>query len=382
MNLSLEKISGHQPARPVVNWGVISRTAISSAFTNQGAVFHCRVALRLSQVTVRAVYFKDQQLEIIEHPRPMAGEGEAVIQVTVAGICRTDLEQLAGYYHFSGIPGHEFVGRVIDAPSRPDLLGRRVTSEINIGCGKCVFCARGEKEHCYERKVIGIKNWEGAFAEYVKTPLSNIHPVPDSITDEAAVFVEPLAAALRITQQIHITADCRAAVLGDGKLGLLAALAIGHYTPWTVLFGKHRDRLSLAREWGLTTRLVEMPSFEQTIDGAAGAFDLVVEATGQAGGIRSALKLVRPRGDLVVKTTSRHLAEIDLSDIVVREIRITGSRCGDFEHAMMFLKHKWLAVEALITARYEFEAFQEALSHAARPGCGKVLVYFNHRKAN
>ena len=326
---------------------------------------------------MRAVYFENQQVKIIEHPRPVAGEGEAIIQVAISGICRTDLEQLAGYYHFSGIPGHEFVGRVIESPSRPDILGRRVTSEINIGCGKCIFCVRGEKEHCPDRKVIGIKNWEGAFAEYVKAPLNNIHPVPAGITDEAAVFVEPLAAALRITQQIHITTDYKAAILGDGKLGLLAAMAIGHYTPSTVLFGKHADRLALARQWGLATQLVETGSFERILEGAAGSYDLVVEATGRADGIGSALKLVRPRGHLVVKTTSRHLSEIDLSDMVVREIRMTGSRCGDFEQAMMFLKRNWVAPEAMIAARYEFADFEAALRHAARPGAGKVLVYAN-----
>jgi threonine dehydrogenase-like Zn-dependent dehydrogenase len=323
---------------------------------------------------MRAVVFENGRVRVVRRPRPRPVETEARIKVLWAGICATDLELLSGYHDFSGIPGHEFVGEVVQAAGRPDLTGRRVVAEINAGCGQCPDCRAGDARQCLQRKALGIRGWDGAFAEEIAAPLANLHLVPPEVTDEEAVFTEPLAAALRIAEQIHLTPGLKAAVLGDGKLGLLTALTLKVFLPDLVLWGRRPERLALARDQGVAVGLVPAGISPAGLAEMAGTFDLVIEATGRVDGLDFALALVRPRGTVAAKTTLRSPSRIDLADLVVREIRLTGSRCGRFEPALGFLKEKRIRVSPLIEARYPLADFPRALEHARRPGAGKVLI--------
>ena len=325
---------------------------------------------------MKAILFQDQTLSFAEKPKPSLSEGEVLVKVTLAGICSTDIELFSGYYGFSGVAGHEFLGTVAEAPGRPELKGRRVVAEINCGCGACPWCLGGDPRHCPDRKVIGIRDWDGCFAEYVKAPADNVHLVHEAISVEAAVFAEPLAAALEISQQVHINARQRVAVLGDGKLGLLIALALSHYNPGLILIGRHEEKLEKAGYQGVRTIRLEPGEVPAGLAGRLGLFDLVVEATGRPEGINYALCLVRPRGVVAAKTTSRSLSQIDLAGVVVNEISIIGSRCGDFDLALSFLKNGWLDPRPLIEAIYTFSEFEKAFEHARRPGAGKILLKY------
>lgn len=323
---------------------------------------------------MKAVYFKDETISWIELPKPRPGQ--VLLRPRMAGICNTDLELLRGYHAFAGVPGHEFVAVVEKAPGRPELTGKRVVCDINIGCGKCSRCAAGDPRHCAFRRVIGISGWQGAFAEFVAVPAANVHVVDDKVSDEEAVFAEPLAAALEISQQVHITAGQKTAVLGDGKLGLLIALSLMHQNPGLVLVGKHAKKLAIARKQGVATyHLKSMDSYGELAK-ERGPFDLVIEATGRPEGINFALQLVRPEGTIVVKTTSHEPSSIDLAKVAVDEINIIGSRCGDMELALAFLTNKWVKVKPLIQAVYPFTEFEEAFARAGRPGAKKMLLRF------
>ncbi|MFP4048759.1 MAG: MDR/zinc-dependent alcohol dehydrogenase-like family protein [Desulfovermiculus sp.] len=309
------------------------------------------------------------RLEEKEVPKP--NPGEALIQVSLAGVCGTDLEILAGYSHFAGTPGHEFVGRVVKAPDRPELEGRRVVADINCGCGQCTWCLRGDHRHCRQRKVLGIRGFDGAFAQYLCAPVASLYPVPDHVPDQDAVFAEPLAAALEVSQQVHLTAKTRMAVLGDGKLGLLCAQALSRFTPGLTLFGRHSSKLSIAARQGLTTCLL-LP--DQPLTAESHDQDVVVECTGRAEGINTALELVRAEGTVVIKTTSRQSSILDLSRVVVNEICLLGSRCGDMGLAVHFLARKWVDVQPLIEDVYPLSRIQEALERAGQAGTLKVLI--------
>jgi len=325
---------------------------------------------------MQAVRFADGGISLVSRPRPRPGSNEVLLKPLVAGICNTDLELLQGYHAFGGVPGHEFVAVVAKAPGRPELRGRRVVCDINIGCGRCRWCAAGDPRHCEARRVVGILNWPGAFAEYLTVPAANLHLVDDAVPDEEAVFAEPLAAALEVGQQVHVTACLKMAVLGDGKLGLLAALGLRHYNPGLLLVGKHPPKLAIAQRQGVATFHVKSPQAYEELAQEQGLFDLVVEATGRPEGINHALSLVRPEGTLVVKTTSHEPSKIDLARVVVAEINILGSRCGDMALALDFLRNKWVKVRPLIEAIYPFAQFKEAFARARRPGAKKVLVRF------
>lgn len=335
------------------------------------AVFFGRGSIKM-----RAVYFKDQTISWINPARPKPKPGQVLLRPLLAGICNTDLELLRGYHTFTGVPGHEFVALVEKAPGRPDLMGKRVVCDINIGCGRCSWCAAGDPRHCDSRRVIGILRWQGAFAEYLLAPAANVHVVDDRISDEEAVFAEPLAAALEISQQIRITAGQKTAVLGDGKLGLLIALSLAHYNPGLLLVGKHAKKLALARRQGVAVYHLKSMESYQDLAKEQGPFDLVIEATGRAEGINFALGLVRPEGTIVVKTTSHEPSSIDLAKVAVDEINIIGSRCGDMDLALAFLRNKWVKVKPLIQAVYPFSQFPEALARAGRPGAKKMLLRF------
>ncbi|MGE5373057.1 MAG: MDR/zinc-dependent alcohol dehydrogenase-like family protein [Solirubrobacterales bacterium] len=322
---------------------------------------------------MKAVRFENQTLEIIEVPIPVPRPGEALVKTVISGICNTDLELYQGYYDFAGIAGHELVGRVEQADDYPMLVGRRVVIAINRGCGTCETCLSIGSEHCPSRKALGIHDWDGAFAEYVLAPLRNLHLVPDEVPDQIAVFAEPLAAALEITHQVPIKKETRTLVLGDGKLGLLSALVLRHFTDELTLAGRNPKHLASAANVGLDTlEIVGKRSGSMT-----SRYDLVIEATGSPTGVQSALEAVRPRGTLVVKTTSHQLSQIDLNRVVVDEITIIGSRCGNMVEALDYLQARKVDPTPLIEQIYPFSRFEEAFQHAIRPVTGKILVTFS-----
>ena len=296
-------------------------------------------------------------LTLTDVPIPTRGD-ECLVRVRLAGICGTDLQLLHGYADFAGIPGHEFVGVVERAPEAgARWIGRRVVGEINVGCGRCEFCTAGVKEHWTSRTVVGIRNRDGAFAEYLTLPAGNLHEIPDSVDDETAAFVEPVAAACRILEQVEVNERTRVAVVGDGRMGLLIAQVVGTATPAVTLFGRHEHKLSLARGLGL---MVERAGASPPRAG----FDVVVDATGRAEGLSHALELVRPRGIVVMKSTCHGEAPVATWPIVVNEVTIVGSRCGPFHRAIDILASGAINVKPLVSrvARLDdhVDAFAEA----------------------
>ena len=300
----------------------------------------------------------DGRLSLEQVPLP-ALPHECLIRVTAAGICGTDLQMLDRYAEFTGIPGHEFVGVVEDAPATDaHWIGRRVVGEINVGCGTCERCRSGLKEHCQHRTVVGIRERSGAFAEFLSLPAANLHHVPDHVDDTAAVFVEPLAAACRILEQVVIKADTRVAVIGDGRLGNLIAQVLATRTSDLLLIGRQEPKLNVARGLGLDAR---------TIDGAVpGDYDLVVDATGRPDGLERALELVRPRGTVVLKSTCSGATTLSLWPVPVHEIKIVGSRCGPFTMAVDLLAAGAVKTDPLLAGVFALESFEDALAMARR----------------
>jgi threonine dehydrogenase-like Zn-dependent dehydrogenase len=315
---------------------------------------------------MRALVAADGRLDLCDHPRPFLPD-ECLIGVRMAGICGTDLEILAGYAGFRGVPGHEFVGVVESAPEGAEhLLERRVVGEINIGCGQCRQCREGVREHCERRQVLGIRGRDGAFAEYLALPARNLHLVPDDLPDDAAVFVEPLAAACRITEQLDLSSAPEAAVLGDGRLGLLVAQVLRHAGVRVTVVGRHAEKLAIARRFDLETVAAD------GTDAMRGRFDVVVDATGRPEGLASALALVRPRGTVVLKSTFHGAAPIATSPIVVDEVTIVGSRCGPFPKAIDLLSRGAVDVRPLVSGVYPLSRWSDAFA-AARTNL-KVLI--------
>ena len=309
----------------------------------------------------------DRGLRIAEDyltPEPLPGE--ALIRVSIAGICNTDLELIQGYMQFRGIPGHEFVGVVEQAPGAEEWVDRRVVGEINAACGDCPTCQAGRPTHCPHRTTLGIAGRDGAFAEYLVLPVRNLHPVPDSLPDEVAVFTEPLAAACEILQQVHVHPADRVIVLGDGKLGLLCAQVLALTGCDLLVVGRHREKLDIAAQWGIRTA-----QEDGAIEAAA---DVVVEATGRPEGYAAARRLVRPRGTVVLKSTYHGALAADLTTAVVDEVTLVGSRCGPFAPALRLLERRLVDVLPLIHARYPLAEARTAFDHTARPGTLKVLV--------
>ena len=295
--------------------------------------------------------------------------GEVLVRVTLAGICNTDLEIARGYANFSGTLGHEFVGVVADSPDAAQI-GQRMVGEINVGCGACAGCrasSQGDARHCERRSVLGIRGRDGAFAEYLCLPPENLLRVPDSVSDHAAVFTEPLAAACAILEQVKLDSSQRVAVIGDGKLGQLIARVLATTGCALTLIGKHRDKLELAARDGIhTSALREL---------ARGTpFDVVVEASGSASGLQLALELVRPRGTVVLKSTFHGAATLDTARLVVNEIKLLGSRCGRFEPALELLAQRRVNVEALIAREFALADGLAAMREAQQPGVLKVLL--------
>lgn len=295
-------------------------------------------------------------------PEPRADE--VLLAPRVAGICGTDLELLRGYYSFDGTPGHEFVADVVQGPA--EWLGRRVVCEINIGCGQCDFCQRGAKEHCTARQVIGIRDRDGAFAQYLTAPVANLHAVPDHISDEEAVFVEPLAAALHVQRQVRVEKHYRVLVLGAGKLGQLIVRTLLPTGCEILVCARSGGRTHALEKLGIKTCFPdELPSKY---------FDIVIECTGNAAGFEHALNAIRGLGTLILKSTYAAPVTIDASTAVVNEISILGSRCGDFANALKWLDEKRIDLSDLITAHFPLSKGIEAFAHARLPGQFKVLV--------
>ncbi len=305
-----------------------------------------------------------------DYPAPAAGEGEVIVGVRMAGICRTDLEILKGYMGFGGVMGHEFVGVVVEGP--PRWMDKRVVAEINCVCGQCDLCRSGLSNHCRNRTVLGIDGRDGAFAEFIAVPQANLHELPDQITDVEAVFVEPLAAAFQIVRQVEIARPDRVVVLGDGRLGQLAARVLKLHTDNLLLVGKHATKLEAAEKQGIQTALVgDFAADKQA--------DVVVDATGAASGFQLAMQTVRPRGQIVLKSTFAAGSETNFAPLVIDEITVIGSRCGPFSEAIRALAAKDPAVggvdiTALVSARYPLRDGLAALAAAGQSDTLKVVL--------
>jgi len=313
---------------------------------------------------MQALWLENQTLSLREVPRPQKN-GEALLRLRLAGICGTDLELARGYYPFTGIPGHEFVGEVVESPD-PSWVGQRVVGEINAVCGACEQCRNGRPTHCEKRTVLGIVGRDGVHAEYTTLPLENLHRVPDSVPDEAAVFVEPLAAALEIQQQVQIHPTDRVLLIGAGRLGQLVAQTLALTSCDLRVVARHPLQKEL-----LTRRGIRLIAGEEI---APRRWDVVVEATGSPSGFDLARQALRPRGTLVLKSTYRGEMTLNWSPFVVDEITIVGSRCGPFEPALRLLEKQEVDPTPLIAGRYPLSAALEAYETARQPGMLKVLL--------
>jgi alcohol dehydrogenase len=308
---------------------------------------------------VIAAHIESGAVSIRQSPIP---RGRALIRMTTAGICNTDLELLAGYYGFSGIPGHEFVGVVEKGP--PEWLGKRVVGEINLACRRCAWCRRGLGRHCPRRTVLGIVQHPGAFAEFLTLPVENLLEVPRSLPDDIAVFTEPVAAACEILEQLRIPKGTDVAVLGDGKLGLLIGQVLLAHGLAVHQFGRHPEKLAIVKRRGALTGAKPPVS----------RFDYVVDATGSSEGLATAVSMCRPRGTVVMKSTVHDKVALDMASVIVPEITLVGSRCGRFAPALKLLKDRKLDVESMIHGRFPLSEAPAAFARAAEKGTLKILL--------
>lgn len=314
---------------------------------------------------MRGVWLENGAVRIREDlPVPEPADGETLVRVLRAGVCNTDLELVRGYYPFTGVLGHEFVGEVVEGS--PDLGGKRVVGEINAVCGACPACGAGRRSHCANRTVLGIAGRDGAFAEYLTLPAENLHLVPEAVSTDAATFTEPLAAALEIQEQITIKPNDRVLVAGTGKLGTLIAQTLALRGCELVAVNRRVE----ARAF-LESRRIRVIGPDEV---ETGTFDIAVEATGNPEGFAMARKALRPRGTLLMKSTYAGRLEVDVSSLVVDEITLIGSRCGPFARALELLASGAVEVESLIEHRYPLERGVEALEKAGEPGVLKVLL--------
>jgi threonine dehydrogenase-like Zn-dependent dehydrogenase len=314
---------------------------------------------------VKALRFDGKALNYLEdYPKPHSDE--SLVRVSLAGICGTDLEILQGYMSYQGVLGHEFVG-VVEESKNKDLVGKRVVGEINVGCENCDYCKKGMQRHCPNRTVLGILNRDGVFAEYISLPERNLHVLPDSVTDEQAVFIEPIAAAFEIKEQISLKPDWRVAIVGDGRLSQLIASVLKTSCSNITCFGRHEKKLQRLQKLGIKTKIGIETDDEHD-------FDLVVEATGSNSGFLDSMKIVKPKGNVVLKSTIASKENIDLTPAVVNEITLVGSRCGPFRPAINALASGIISVDGLIDSEYPLEKFQEALNHAKEPNALKVVL--------
>ena len=323
--------------------------------------------LHFKLILMKALRFENNRLNLAEITKPI-DNSEAVVRVTKSGICNTDLEITRGYAGFSGTIGHEFVGVVESAADAPHLIGKRVVGEINAGCGECHLCRQNDSRHCPERTVLGIVGRDGAHAEFLTLPSRNLLEVPDSVSNEQAVFVEPLAAAFGITEQVEISPETRIAVIGDGKLGNLCAQSLALKSRRVVCVGKHKEKLALVER-----RSIEGITLE-TASKLNRNFDVVIEASGSESGFNLALNLLKPRGKLVLKSTFHGAANWQAWRVVVDEITVVGSRCGRFQPALELLENNLIDVESLISEELSIRDGVKAIERAEQKGVMKVLL--------
>jgi threonine dehydrogenase-like Zn-dependent dehydrogenase len=318
---------------------------------------------------MRALVFDNTLAFRPRHPDPAPAAGDTLVRVRQAGICATDLEITKGYMGFRGVLGHEFVGEVVQSADRK-LVGERVVGEINVVCGRCDLCLSGLSNHCRNRSVLGIQNRDGVFAEFVRLPATNLHVLPSSVEDDAATFVEPLAAAYQVLKQLNFDGRKWVTVLGDGRLGLLIAQVLRDANCQVRVIGKHPQKLSLCEKWSIRSRPLSeiVPRHDQ---------DVVVDCTGSAAGLEMAIQMVRPRGTVVLKTTAAAGKPLNLAPVVIDEINIIGSRCGPFREAIRALAEKRIDVTSLIHRRMKLEQGVEAMELAGRPGVLKVILTMN-----
>lgn len=314
---------------------------------------------------MKATFFDGEHMKFNENypdPKP----GECLVRVSLAGICGTDLEILDGYMKYHGVLGHEFVG-VVEKSENPELVGKRVVGEINAGCNNCDCCKKGLQRHCPNRTVLGILKRDGAFAEFLSLPEQNLHVIPDSITDEQAVFVEPLAAAFEIKEQISLKSNWRIAVVGDGRLAQMICQVLKLSCPDVTCFGRHQNKLALLEKFDIATKIGINTADNQF-------YDLVVEATGSNSGFTDTMKLVKPRGIVILKSTIASKENLDLTPTVVNEITLVGSRCGLFKPAIDALATGMISVDSLTDSTFPLEKFSEAINHAKKPETLKVFL--------
>jgi alcohol dehydrogenase len=313
-----------------------------------------------------AVHIEKGQVRIKHIRVPRRREGFALIRLLAGGICNTDLELQHGYYGFSGTPGHEFVGEVIEADDRA-LIGKRVVGEINLACGRCSWCEKGVGRHCPYRTVLGIVKHPGAFREFLTLPERNLHVLPTRLKTEEAVFVEPLAAACELLDQVKIPKNSQVAVLGDGKLGLLVAQVLSSAKLGVHHYGRHPDKLRISSRRGIQTKVVQTKV-------PAASYDYVVDATGSDKGLRQAVQMTRPRGTVMMKSTLHGTVALDTAPIIVNEITLIGSRCGRFEPAIQLLESGRVQVKEMISDEFELADAAKAFRRAAQRGVLKVLL--------
>ncbi len=314
---------------------------------------------------MRALTYIDRLRLETSYPEPERAPGEALLRVRVAGICATDLELIRGYMNFEGVLGHEFVAEVVEADTSA-LVGRRVVGEINCPCRECPTCAEGLPNHCPLRTVLGILERDGAFADYTTLPEACLHQIPEELDERAAVFAEPLAAALQVLEQVPVDRETTVCVLGDGKLGILVAQVLHSTGCRLTVLGHHEDKLDILRARGIAASLAE--------EAPGVRYQVVVDATGLPEGLSQALGLVAPRGTVVLKTTVAGETTLALAPVVIDEITVVGSRCGPLDKAVEWLSGGRVEVEPLIEAAYPLSEGIEAFRHSARRGARKILL--------
>ena len=314
---------------------------------------------------MKATYFDGKQI-ILDENFPDPQSDETLVRVNLAGICGTDLEILDGYMEYTGILGHEFVGTV-EKSRNPTMVGKRVVGEINAGCGKCDSCMGGMQRHCPSRTVLGILKRDGAFAEFLSLPEKNLHVIPDSISNEQAVFVEPLAAAFEIKEQVSLKPEWNVAVVGDGRLAQLIIQVIKLTCSNITCFGKHESKLEGLVQSGIKIK-IGIESTDEKL------FDLVVEATGSNSGFVDTMKLVKPRGIVILKSTIVSRENLDLTPTIINEITLIGSRCGLFKPAIDALASGIISVNSMIDSTFPLEKFEDAIVHAKKPNTLKVFL--------
>jgi 2-desacetyl-2-hydroxyethyl bacteriochlorophyllide A dehydrogenase len=314
---------------------------------------------------MKAVHLEEGGVSVRDVAVPARPPGYALVRVACAGICNTDLALQRGYYNFAGIPGHEFVGEVVESES-PKWLGKRVAGEINFACGTCSWCRRGLQRHCPDRTVLGIVRQPGAFAEFVLVPQSNLHEIPRELPTEQAVFIEPVAAACEILDQVTISAGTAVAVLGDGKLGLLIAQVLHAHKLKVIHYGRHSDKLKISSDYGIETSTdAERPRKE---------FAYVVDASGSPSGLKEAVALCQPRGTVVLKSTLHGEVPIDTAPVIVDELTLIGSRCGRFAPAIALLRSGRVRVDRLVSGEFTLGEAPAAFTQAAGKGTLKILL--------